>query len=245
MAAFLGLIEEGRVTPKAYVTHRFAIAEAEKAYELMEKGEPHLAMLLTYPAAVAAPERVVVRASTPREKLGVGFIGMGNYARSVLLPKVKGAEGVALTSVVTKTGLSANHSAEKFGFARAATDASAALDDLATHAVFIATRHDSHAALAARALAAGKHVFCEKPLALDRASLDKAIDAAKGSAGVLTVGFNRRFAPLLIQAKQALDPRSGPLDDALPRQRRRRSRRELDSARRRRRPHPRRSLPFY
>ncbi len=205
MEAFLGLIEQGRVTPKAYVTHRFAIAEAEKAYELMEKGEPHLAMLLNYPEQMNAPERTVVRARIAKGKLGVGFIGMGNYARSVLLPKVKGAEGVALTSVVTKTGLSANHSAEKFGFARAATDAADVLDDDATDAVFIATRHDSHAALAARALAAGKHVFCEKPLALDRESLDAVIAAAR-EGGTLTVGFNRRFAPLLDQGQSRRSP---------------------------------------
>ncbi len=212
MEAFLGLIEQGRVTPKAYVTHRFAISEAEKAYELMEKGEPHLAMLLTYPEQTSAPVREIARAPAPsRDKLGVGFIGMGNYARSVLLPKVKGAEGVALTGVVTKTGLSANHSAEKFGFAKAATDAAAVLDDVGTNAVFIATRHDSHASLSARALEAGKHVFCEKPLALDRASLDAAMAAARAGSGVLTVGFNRRFAPLLKQAKDALNPRSGPL----------------------------------
>ena len=210
MEAFLGLIEQGRVTPKAYVTHRFAIAEAEKAYDLMEKGEPHLAMLLTYPQEVA-PERVISHAAPIDGKLGVAFIGMGNYARSVLMPKLKGAEGVALTAVVTKTGLSANHSAQKFGFAKAATDAAAALDDPSTHAVFVATRHDSHAALAARALQAGKHVFCEKPLALDRASLADAIEAARASGMTLTVGFNRRFAPLLQQAKAALQPRSGPL----------------------------------
>ncbi len=66
MEAFLGLIAEGRVTPKAYVTHRFAIAEAEKAYELMEKGEPHLAMLLTYPETAAArPSAIVTRAAAP------------------------------------------------------------------------------------------------------------------------------------------------------------------------------------
>jgi predicted dehydrogenase len=211
MEAFLGLIEEGRVTPKSYVTHRFAIAEAEKAYDLMEKGEPHLAMLLTYPPQAAKPERAVARAAAPNGNLGVAFIGMGNYARSVLLPKVKAAAGVSLAAVVTKTGLSANHSSEKFGFAKAATDAAIALEDPGVQAVFIATRHDSHASLAARALRAGKHVFCEKPLALDRASLDDVMDAARASQAVLTVGFNRRLAPLLIKAKEALAPRSGPL----------------------------------
>jgi polar amino acid transport system substrate-binding protein len=211
MEAFLGLIEEGRVTPKAYVTHRFAIGEAEKAYELMERGEPHLAMLLTYGATAPALERVVTKAVTPRDKLGVAFVGLGNYARGVLLPRVQKAEGVALTSVVTKTGLSASHSAEKFGFAKASTDLAAALVDADTQAVFVATRHDSHARIATQALQADKHVFCEKPLALDRESLDAVVDAARVSGAVLTVGFNRRFAPLLVQAKQALAPRSGPL----------------------------------
>ena len=131
MAAFLALIQQGRVTPKAYVTHRFAIAEAERAYELMESGAPHLAILLTYPenstrvpAAPAAPQ-----AAGGKVELGVAFVGMGNYARSVLLPKVRGAQGVTLTSVVTKTGISANHSNDKFGFAQAATDPAAVIDD--------------------------------------------------------------------------------------------------------------------
>ena len=213
MEAFLGLIEQGRVTPKKFVTHRWAIGEAEKAYELMESGAPHLAILLTYPESAGRPiAREVAR--TPRSvkaELGVGFVGMGNYARAVLLPRVKGAAGVSLTAVVTKTGISANHSADKFGFAVAATDPAAAIDDATTDAVFIATRHDTHAALTARALRAGKHVFCEKPLAIEAAGLDDVLDAASGAPGMLTVGFNRRFAPLLIQAKTALEPRSGPL----------------------------------
>ncbi len=58
---------------------------------------------------------------------------------------------------------------------------------------------------------AGKHVFCEKPLALDAESLGRVLAAAEKAQGILTVGFNRRFAPMLIEAKAALDPRSGPL----------------------------------
>ena len=213
MAAFLTLIAQGRVTPKAYVTHRFAIEEAERAYDLMESGAPHLAILLTYPdnatRPAVAPTPVPPRAE--KSTLGVAFVGMGNYARSVLLPKVRGAQGVTLTSVVTKTGISANHSKDKFGFAQAATDSGVAMDDPATDAVFVATRHDTHAALSARALRAGKHVFCEKPLAIDAAGLEDAMQAARAGQGVLTVGFNRRFAPLLVEAKKALEPRSGPL----------------------------------
>lgn len=211
MEAFLGLVAEGKVTPERLVTHRFAIADAEQAYALMQRGEPHLAMLLTY--ADAAPvERAITR--TPKTAAtgnGVAFIGFGNYAKGVLLPAVKKVPGLKLTTVVTSTGISAGHAGETHGFGVVATDPAAAFADPATATVFIATRHDSHAQLTAAALDAGKHVFCEKPLAMDDAGLAQVLAAAEATTAILTVGFNRRFAPLLVKAKAALAPRSGPL----------------------------------
>jgi polar amino acid transport system substrate-binding protein len=213
MQAFLELVADGKVTPKRLVTHRIPIGNAEDAYAILERGEPHLAILLTYPE----PQRIERRigrgpqAAPKKAGTGIAFIGLGNYARSVLLPAVREMKGTSLTAVVTATGISANHAREKYGFRIAATDAAAALDDPATDVVFIATRHDTHAPLAAAALGAGKHVFCEKPLALDRAGLENAIAAAQAARGLLTVGFNRRFAPLLVAAKAALEPRTGPL----------------------------------
>ena len=214
MEAFLALVADGKVTPKRLVTHRFAIAEAEKAYELMESGEPHLAILLTYPKPPAGEiERSIRLAPPPSKNDGnrVAFIGFGNYAKGVLLPALKKAGNVSLTTVVTSTGVSAGHAGEKNGFAVIATDPTAAISDTETDTIFVATRHDTHASLAAAALRAGKHVFCEKPLAMDAAGLTDVISAANEGAGVLTVGFNRRRAPLLIDAKKALEPRSGPL----------------------------------
>ncbi len=216
MAAFLDLVAEGRVTPKALVTHRFAIGEAMQAYELMEKGEPHLAMVLNYPegAPVEAGARRIARAPAPQPRQDantVGFIGLGNYAKGVLLPAFSKIEGVSLATVVTSTGLSAGHSAQKYGFSTAATDPAAALDDAAIDTIVIATRHDTHAQLAIAALEAGKHVFVEKPLAMTLEELDAVVAAAERAPGVLTVGFNRRFAPLLVKAKEALSPRTGPL----------------------------------
>ncbi len=214
MEAFLALVAERRVTPKRLVTHRFPIAQAEKAYDLLERGEPHLAMLLTYaPEKVASIARQIslVRPPAPVNGSRVAFIGMGNYAKGVLLPAVRKVAGVALTTVVTSTGISAGHVGEKYGFKTVATDPTAVLTDPDTNVVFIATRHDTHARLAADALRAGKHVFCEKPLALDPEELSDVLAAAESSPGILTVGFNRRFAPLMIKAKAALEPRSGPL----------------------------------
>jgi polar amino acid transport system substrate-binding protein len=214
MEAFLALVAEGKVTPKRLVTHRFAIGEAEKAYALMDSGAPHLAILLSYPEPSALRiERVIRRREPPPSAAGnrIGFIGFGNYAKGILMPALRKTPGVVLVSVATSTGLSAGHASDKHGFGRLATDPSALIADDDIDTIFIVTRHDGHANLAAAALRAGKHVFCEKPLALDVEGLDEVAAAARGAPGVLTVGFNRRFAPLLIKAKQALEPRIGPL----------------------------------
>ena len=213
MQAFLELVAEGRVTPLKLVTHRFPIAEAEAAYKLMDTDEPFLAILLTYPETPAPIARSIpvnpgAAAATGR---GTAFIGFGNYAKSVLVPALKKASKERLTTVVTSTGLSAHDAAQREGFANAATDPQAVLDDADTDCVFIATRHDSHASLAAAALRAGKHVFVEKPLALDHDQLADVVAAAEGAPGVLTVGFNRRFAPMMIAAKGAIASRAGPI----------------------------------
>jgi len=214
MDAFLALIAAGKVTRNSSLPIDFSIAHAEKAYGLMERAEPHLAMLLTYEPQHGASIDRQIRLTRPLARTNgsrVAFIGLGNYAKGVLLPAVCKTEGVTLTTVVTSTGISAGHAGEKHGFAVIAYDPAAVLADADTDTVFIATRHDTHARLAADALRAGKHVFCEKPLALDPEGLSNVIAAAEATSGVLTVGFNRRFAPLMIKAKAALEPRSGPL----------------------------------
>jgi polar amino acid transport system substrate-binding protein len=214
MQAFLELVAEGRVTPLKLVTHRFPIEQAEAAYKLMDGDEPYLAILLTYSDTPTPIERSIPVASKKASVAtgrGTGFIGFGNYAKSVLLPALKKAGNERLTTVVTSTGLSAHDAAERQGFAQAATDPQAVLGDADTDCVFIATRHDSHARLTVEALDAGKHVFVEKPLALTLDQLAVVQAAATGAPGVLTVGFNRRFAPMMVEAKAALANRGGPI----------------------------------
>ena len=222
MQAFLELVGEGKVTPAKLVTHSFLLADAERAYELMERGEPHLAMLLTIPEGQPAPlERAVNRAAKPAgagsNNVGVGFVGLGNYAKGVLLPIVRKAKDVRLTGVATSTGISAGSAGDKYGFGTIATDPSAVIEADETDTVFIATRHDTHAELAAAALAAGKNVFCEKPLALNYEQLDGVMAVAANAPGILTVGLNRRFAPMITAAKEALGSRTGATRDALSR----------------------------
>jgi predicted dehydrogenase/threonine dehydrogenase-like Zn-dependent dehydrogenase len=157
----------------------------------------------------ATPRRTVAAAKTapaiaPRpvtEPIRVGLIGPGNFAGRVLVPALV-AGRAELEVVGGGSGPSAEAAARTLGFARAAETAEAVIGDESVNAVVIATRHGSHAALARQALEAGKHVFCEKPLALTLDELTAVREAADHSGAILAVGFNRRFAPLLGELRE-------------------------------------------
>ena len=191
----------------ALITHRYDFAAAEKAYAMIMAGEaPHLGVVLGYPegASEALPN---VTAPAPRPSSGgcrLAVVGAGGFARTMLLPKLKGMTGVSLETIVTTRGMSAAHGQDAFGFAHATTDLEDVLQDPNIDALLIATPHASHARLTAQALAAGKPVFVEKPLALSREELAQVAAARAESEAFFTVGFNRRFAPMMRGAKAAM-----------------------------------------
>jgi predicted dehydrogenase/threonine dehydrogenase-like Zn-dependent dehydrogenase len=227
MAAFLDLVAHGKVHTRPLVTHRFPIERALEAYALItqEKVGEAVGVLLTYgssaptgqkePTAPALLRIAPAATGRPRQTskaIRVGMIGAGAFAKSVLLPRLKAIPGVELATICTATGLSARHTAEKFGFATCTTDADAVFSDAAIDAVVIATRHNLHAPLVLRALETDKHVFVEKPLALHEGELRSLVQSFRiPRSNVLMVGFNRRFAPLTLQVKQFFSPRAGPL----------------------------------
>ncbi|HEX7118533.1 MAG TPA: bi-domain-containing oxidoreductase [Longimicrobiales bacterium] len=207
MEEFLRLVATGQVTPSKLTTHRFTIDEAEKAYAIVtgEDRQPFLGVVLTYGdgGAGAAVRRIELRPRGSKGgKVGVGFIGAGNFAKSVLLPRFRSAADARLVGVSTATGMNAKATGEKFGFGYCTTDTAQLLADESIDAVVIATRHGSHAKFAADALRAGKAVFVEKPLAIDEAGLERVLDAQEASGGLVTVGFNRRFSPLVAELKR-------------------------------------------
>jgi predicted dehydrogenase/threonine dehydrogenase-like Zn-dependent dehydrogenase len=227
MAAFLDLVAQGKAQIQPLITHRFPIDRALDAYDLIRQdtGGEAVGVLLTYepaerwnggdgtPCSISS----VVRStpSAPRatsEHVKVGLIGAGAFGKSVLLPKLKAIPSVYLTMICTATGLSARHTAAKFGVAACTTAADVVLNDPTIDAVFIATRHHLHAPLVIKALQAGKHVFVEKPLALNEAELRSIVEARHAaSSHILMVGYNRRFAPLTRRVKQCFTSRAGAL----------------------------------
>ncbi len=140
----------------------------------------------------------------------MGIIGAGMFASRVLLPALR-KTSARLCSIASSGGVTAAHAARKFGIAACTSDPRTIFDDPNINAVVIATRHDSHARLAAEALAAGKHVFVEKPLAIDPEGLEQVVEAYRESKGLqLAVGFNRRFSPHGKKICELLAGRSAP-----------------------------------
>jgi predicted dehydrogenase/threonine dehydrogenase-like Zn-dependent dehydrogenase len=215
MQEFLRLVSTGQVTPAELTTHRFSIDEAEQAYAMItgEDRQPFLGVVLTYPE-VADSQRVrtlrLSNAAVAGDRVGVGFIGAGNFAKGVLLPRFKGVADAALVGVATATGMNAKTTGDKFGFAYCTTDTAELLRDDSINAVVVATRHGSHAHFVAGALRAGKAVFVEKPLAIDEQGLQQVLEAQHESGQLLTVGFNRRFSPLAMAIREAFTD-AGPL----------------------------------
>jgi predicted dehydrogenase len=158
------------------------------------------------------PDRTAPTALGRKEGIGsrvvrVGLIGPGNFATRVLVPGLRAAKA-ELDAVAGATGPSAIAAADRGHFRRVASTASELARDPTIDAVVISTRHTSHADLASLALAANKHVFCEKPLALTLSERNRVVDAAQKSRGILLVGYNRRFSPLVRQMHDflSLDP---------------------------------------
>jgi predicted dehydrogenase/threonine dehydrogenase-like Zn-dependent dehydrogenase len=223
LECFVDLLAAGRVDVQPLISHVADFSDAVATYQRLNDGElKAVAVLFRYPepsgapaeqpaASVSLPRNGSARAGGARRTLRVGFVGAGNYASSMLLPHLVERDDVELRRVVTTSALSAANAGRKFGFAEASTDLDAMLDDPAIDAVFVVTRHSSHAALASRALLAGKAVFVEKPLALSEAELGKVLAAVEESGNDrLQVGFNRRHAPLLREAKGRFGKRVGP-----------------------------------
>jgi predicted dehydrogenase/threonine dehydrogenase-like Zn-dependent dehydrogenase len=212
LQAFLALAAEGAIDPGRLDAAQVDFAEAESAYAALARGERQgLAVVFRYDVGAPAARRVELARRAPRREgeLGAALIGAGNYAKGMLLPALQGIRGVKRCWVAANTGPSARSAAEKFGFAACTTDVAEVLGDPEVDLVLVATRHDSHAEIAAAALRAGKAVWLEKPAAQSEAALEGLLAAARETGGFLTLGYNRRFSPHARAVRQAFAGRQG------------------------------------
>lgn len=213
--ACLQLMKSGQLDLAPITTRSIEFQDVIGVYDHLDSD---LGVVITYPAWAKVPQSCF-----QAQKLGAApnieletvidscdtldVIGAGNFARTMLLPHLKGE--LTFGTIVNRTGLSANHVKQKFGFKRASTDASDVFSGC-SGSVMIATQHHLHAPLTLQGLAANKHLFVEKPMCLSRDELTQIDEAILRTQGSLMIGFNRRFAPATQKLKILLDSISGP-----------------------------------
>ena len=221
--AILDMMADGRLDMKPLISHRFKLADAADAYDLISDGNP-LGVLLEYDleqdhnnesgnvqrVISLNPKADIKRHSAANASLA--FIGAGNYASSVLVPAFA-ATGARLKSIASATGVSSVHVGKKNGVEEATTDTAAVFTDPDVNALVISTRHNGHAKQVCTGLENGKHIFVEKPLVLTREELKQVSSVYDGleKKPLLMVGFNRRYAPHVVKAKQLLSRQSSPV----------------------------------
>jgi len=225
LQAFVDLLGREQIDVTPLITHRIPLDRAPEAYELVagEARASALAVLLDHGSARSLQTakggagsvegRVITIERGPRSPapVRIGVLGAGRFAQGVVLPILSKQPGLTRVGVASARGLSAAEAGRRFGFGYATTDDDRILQDAEINTVAILTRHNQHALQTAAALRAGKNVWCEKPLALSADELEVVAQALARAGGILTVGFNRRFAPLSRPLHQFLGAEPGPL----------------------------------
>ena len=212
----LELMSQGKLDVKPLITHRFPIEQATKAYDVItgKTKEKFLGVVLTYPEGKTKEETKIVFPSIVNRQsstVNLGVLGAGLFANAMLLPAIKKAGDIELVGIGSSGGLHAQHSGKKFGFKYATSSDDEIINDPNINTVAILTRHDSHADLVVKALKAGKHVFVEKPLAINSEQLSVISKQLKKTDNcLLMTGFNRRFAPLAQQLHASLSTQHEP-----------------------------------
>jgi predicted dehydrogenase/threonine dehydrogenase-like Zn-dependent dehydrogenase len=221
MDAFIRLLSDGKLDVKSLITHRFGIAEAGAAYDVIngKTRGASMGVLIVYPEQAEGERKLQLVSKTmlptrESEPVSLGVLGAGSFAMSALLPAMKRVRGVKLVGICAGSGPHARRAAEKFGFSYCSTEEDSILHDRDVNTVVIATRHHLHTRQVLAALAEAKHVFCEKPLCLTETDLAEIVRAYSRHglrrSPVLMVGFNRRFAPMAIRMSTFLKQVGGP-----------------------------------
>ena len=213
--AVLDMMATGRLDVKPLISHRYAFTDATKAYETLSTDKNALGILLEYNHSVKErhKSKVVLNESVKSNSAepSVGFIGAGNYASRMLIPAFKAANA-QLYSIATSSGISGVTHGKAAGFHETTTDTDALIVNDVINTVAIVTRHNTHARFVNKVLEAEKHVFVEKPLALniDELSQVERTYTDIDKPPLLMVGFNRRFSPHVQKMKSLLEPVQQP-----------------------------------
>lgn len=211
--AILGALSTKSLKVSELITERVELEDYNKVYDnLSKKGA--IASIINYTSTLddVLSSKIAVNSNLSRPTSGViGIIGAGNFTSSMIVPTLSKL-GANIRYIASSKGLSSTLLAKKYGIGYSTTDYSEILNDSTTDSIIITTRHNQHAKQVLEGLKAEKHVFVEKPLAINIEDLGNILDSIRKTETTVTVGFNRRFSPFSISAKEALGSDPGPIN---------------------------------
>jgi len=213
--AILSALSMGKIHVTEMITERVPLQDYLTIYGSIGQSKS-IASILIYPEKLTEPSRTITLTNgnyTPSKGV-IGIVGAGNFTKMTMLPALKGTDA-NFKYIASASGVSGTALAKKYGFSHSTTDFKEILNDKEVDLVLITTRHNLHADQVIRSLQAGKHVFVEKPLALDEAQLNLILDAYQEAQLLhpnitVHVGFNRRFSPHITSIKKSIG--SGPMN---------------------------------
>ena len=209
--AVLKAISNGALDVKPLITQRIPLLEYDKIYGDMGASKS-IASILEYNDTKAPISSVTINDKSFTGNKGViGIVGAGNFTSATILPNLKKLNA-AIKYIASSGGLSSTTMAKQYNIANSTTNYKEILSDTDTDLVLITTKHNMHATMVLEALKADKSVFVEKPLALSTEELDEIIDEYNQRNVNVSVGFNRRFAPLAKQMKKVLGNDNAPMN---------------------------------
>jgi polar amino acid transport system substrate-binding protein len=200
MQSYIDLLATNRLDIHSLISHTFSLEDSPKAYDMiLDRQEPFAGVVIQYNIEKELKMKVELASSSNKgSEANVGFIGAGSFAQGSLLPNMK--EHCNFIGVATGGGNTAKYVGDKYGFNYGTNKGDDIINDEKINTVFITTRHNLHAENVIKAVKNGKHVFVEKPLAMNLDELEKIKQTYLESvqvkrSGHLMVGFNRRFSP--------------------------------------------------
>src|SRR3990167_8912843 len=213
---FVRLIENKLIDLSSLITQKYAINEAENVYDafLQNKINNPIGMLFEYPNSLDIQRRLTLKSTSKKNKsnINISVVGAGLYGKAIFLPALQKMKNVHLNTLVTSSGVSANHNAKRFGFSACATDINEVLNDAETDALIALTPHSQHADFIIKAIENNKALLIEKPLCIDQSELNKMIDVyhAASEKPVIMIGHNRRYSPHALKMRLWLEKRINP-----------------------------------
>ncbi len=220
MQAFLDLLGDKKIDVKPLIGKVFPIEDAKKAYDMLISVEKKpFTVLLKYDPSqyfsikkevVPIKRAVEISPKIVEDKINTAVIGAGGFAKNVLLPFMSKIPDYNLRAIVSATGINAKQVAKKYDAEYGTTDYREVLEDENVDLVVITTPHNLHYPMIIDAAKAGKAIYVEKPMCLTERELDEIVKVISKTKVPLIVGFNRRYAPLAVRAKELLRSKHRP-----------------------------------